>query len=72
MKALLNDAATSPDEDSESEIQKEILTKSTLAKTGLTAAGASLLATEYLSDIRADLGDGSERPLRQNSGTYTA
>lgn len=68
MKALLRDAS-SP-EIPESEVQSKLLTKSMLASTGLTAAGASLLATEYLKDIRAELGDGSERPLRENSGPY--
>ena len=54
----------------ECETPGKVLTKSTLASAGLTAAGASLLATEYLTDIRAELGDGSERPLRENSGAW--
>ena len=66
VKALLRDA-TSP-EVPESEVQSKILTKSAIASTGLTAAGASLLSTEYLKDIRAELADGSERPFRENSG----
>ena len=67
MKSLLRDASSH--EPGEAEEPSKQLTKSTLASTGLTAAGASLLATEYLKDVRAELGDGSERPLRENSGT---
>lgn len=66
VKALLRDA-TSP-ELPESEVQAALSAKSTLASTGLTAAGASLLSTEYLKDTRAELADGSERPLRELSG----
>lgn len=45
--------------------------KSTIASKGLTAAGASLLASECLPDTRAEskgVGDGSDRPLRDSSG----
>ena len=52
-------------------MQTKHLTKSTLASAGLTAAGASLLSTEYLKDTRAELGDGSERPLRETSGMHS-
>ncbi len=67
VKALLRDAT--PPEVPESEVQSAksttvARTKATVASTGLTAAGASLLSTEYLEDTRAELGDGSERPLR--------
>ena len=68
VKALLSDA-TSP-VPSEADMQSKILTKSAIASTGLTAAGASLLSSEYLKDTRAELADGSELPLWDKSGTY--
>ncbi len=66
VKSLLRDATTPDTPDSE--IQSKLLTKSTIASTGLTAAGASLLASEYLKDARAEIGDGSEKPLKDHSG----
>lgn len=44
--------------------------KSNIASKGLTAAGASLLASECLTDTRGEVkgvGDGSDRPLRDSS-----
>ncbi len=66
MKTLLQDAV-SPDI-SDADMQHKILTKSIVANTGLTAAGASLLCTEYIKDSRTEIGDGSERPLSDPSG----
>lgn len=45
--------------------------KITIASKGLTAAGASLLTSEYLPHAPGEskgVGDGSDRPLRDNSG----
>ena len=47
-------------------------TKSVIASKGLTAAGASLLASEYRDDdqgVGNRMGDGSDRPVRDGSGT---
>jgi len=53
---------------SDAEMQRKILSKSSVANTGLTAAGASLLCSEFIKDVRTEIGDGSERPLSDPSG----
>ena len=57
---------------SDAEMQRKILSKSGVANTGLTAAGASLLCSEYIKDVRTEIGDGSERPLSDRSGEADA
>lgn len=58
--------------DSSADVQVQVkASKSAIASKGLTAAGASLLASECLPDTRGEskgVGDGSDRPLRDSSG----
>ena len=69
MRALIQDA-TCPDP-SATQAQKEA-TKVAVATKGLTAAGASLLSSEYVESgtvgVGNRMGDGSDRPLRDGSG----
>ena len=61
-----------PPSDANSDADAEMkASKSSVAAKGLTAAGASLLANEYLPDTYGEskgVGDGSDRPPRESSG----
>lgn len=63
--------ATTPSDTSTDADAKVKASKSGIAAKGLTAAGASLLANEYLPDTYGEskgVGDGSDRPPRDSSG----
>ena len=66
VKTLLRDLLSPAISDADA--QRRILGKASVANTGLTAASASLLCNEYDKDMRAEIGDGSERPLSDHSG----
>ncbi len=74
VKALLQDAVC-PDPTSLSLSGARGSTKITEASKGLTAAGASLLASDYVDSetgVGNRRGDGSDRPIREQSGEWVS
>lgn len=76
VKALLQDAVCfDPSVPSSSSAAQQGGSKSAVASKGLTAAGASLLANDYLDNeagVDSRMGDGSDIPLRDRSGLILA